>query len=309
MANAGIVTRTDFLKAMEPTLNEVFTAGYDLRGEQYSKVFDMRTSEKRQEEIFEYIGPAEIIETTEGAMYQRVSIEAGRSKTYLHTTFKAEIKVTEEMIEDNLYDQITQAAKMLGIAAKRTVEKKCAAFFSNGFSSQLTPDVLPVFSDSHVVQSPDGSNPTTWDNLLTGSFSSNAIKQMRTLMRKTRDEKGNISPYYMNQLIVPPDLEWVAGELLKSNMLYDTANHTSNVAGQGLELVVLDHLADATSNAATQYFGRDKDMAMNVFFWRVKPTSGFVNEEATGDPIWRARMRFSLGAATPRGLIASTGTT
>ena len=307
--SVGEVSRADFLKAMEKTLDDVFTAGYNLRGDQYSKVFDVRDSRKRQEEVLEYVGPSEITKSNEGGMYQRVLIESGRSRNFLHITYKAEIKVTQEMVEDVMYDRIIQASKMLGIAAKRTVEKKCAEFFWNSITgSEKTPDNVAVASTVHPVLYPEGTNPTTWSNLITDSFSSNAVKKMRSLMRKTRDERGDISPHFMNQLIVTPDLEWVAQELLNSKLLYDTAENATNTVGKGLELVVLDHLADApTPYDEDMFVGRDKEMAMNIFYWRVRPTSGFINEEASGDPVWRARMRFSLGCASPRGIAFSTG--
>jgi hypothetical protein len=302
------VSRNQFLKGMEKTLDDVFMAGYDLKGDQYSQVFDVRTSEKRQEEDLEIIYPSEIETANEGGMYQRVTIESGRTKQYLHLTYKAEIKITEEMIEDVMYAKIVDASKALGIAAKRTVEKKCAQFFVNGFTSELTPDGLPVFSAVHLVDAPEAGKPTTWSNLINDAFSSTAVKKLRTLMRKTRDQHGDLSPHMMDQLIVNSDLEWDAGELLESNLLADTANNAKNTVGRGLKLIVLDHLSDASVNADTIFFGRDGDMAMNKFYWRVKPQTGFINEEASGDPIWRARMRFSLGASSPRGLVASTGT-
>lgn len=307
MPNAGLVERGDFLKAMEKTLDKVYTAGYDLGGEQYSQCFDVRTSNKRAEEVLEYIGPAEVEESNEGGMYQRVTIESGRSKSFLHVTYKAEIKITEEMVEDVMYSQIIDAAKQLGIAAKRTVEKKCALALANGFASERSHDAVSAYNTAHPVLSPAPGNPTTWSNLISDRFTSSAVKKLRTLMRKQINEKGEISPSKMDQLIVGPDLEWVAGELLESNMLYDTANNTKNIAGRGLKLIILDHLQEAGQYDDTMFIGRDSMIAQNIIYWRVKPQSKFLNEEASGDPIWRARMRFSVGIASPRGLAASRG--
>lgn len=308
MSNAGIVARPEFNPiAMEKTLNEVYMAGYNLEGDTYSRYMDVRESEKRQEEVFEFIGPSEVQESNEGGVFQRVTIEAGLSKQFLHLTYKTEIKITKEMIEDVQYGQIVNAAKMLGIAAKRTVEKKCADVLLGGFTSQLAQDGEPWFDAAHPVLSAKGDNPTTWSNLITTPFSSNAVKELRSLGRKQRDENGDLSPCKFSQLIVGPDLEWVAGELLESNLLYDTANNAKNGVGKGLELIVVDHFNDNSTYGPTAFIMRDPAIAMNILFWRKRPEGTVLMEESTGDALYRTRMRLSVGIASPRGAAASTG--
>lgn len=309
MASA-VNSRADYPKLLEPTLRKAFYAEYNLGGEVYSQYWDVQDSEKAQEEIAETIMPSEIPVVDEGGMFARGTLSMGRSKKFVHVTRKLEIVMTEEIQEDNLYKAALSTQKGLAIAMKRTVEKISAVTFANGLTTELTPDGKPVFAPDHTVLLPQGSNPGSWGNVLSGEpFSSVGVKKLKTLMRKQKDENGDTLPHNMDQLIVPSDLAEEAYELYGAPGTYDRADRAGNQVKSGIkDVIVVDHFQDVAHQfASTMYFGRDSRMAMNIFFWRVRPTYKLIYEEATGNIIQRVRCRFSLGFVNPRGLDAAYG--
>ncbi|MBA3993392.1 MAG: hypothetical protein C0469_07680 [Cyanobacteria bacterium DS2.3.42] len=309
MASA-VNSRADYAKLLEPTLRKAFFAEYDLGGEVYSQYWDVQDSDKASEEISETVMPSEIPEVNEGGMFARGVLSMGRSKKFTHVTRKLEIVMTEEIQEDNLYKAALSTQKGLAIAMKRTVERLTAVTYANGLTTELTPDGKPVFAPDHVVLYPQPQNPSSWGNVLSGEpFSSVGVKKLKTLMRKQKDENGDTLPHNMDQLIVPSDLAEEAYELYGAPGTYDRADRAGNQVKQGIkDVIVVDHFQDvAHQYASTMYFGRDSRMAMNIFFWRVRPTYKLIYEEATGNIIQRVRCRFSLGVVNPRGQVAAYG--
>lgn len=305
---AGINSRSEFPQLMEPILKEAFFYEYNLGGEQYSQYWDVQDSFKSKETIVETVMPSKVPQISEGGMYARGEMKMGRTQTFVHMTYKLEIVMTEELAEDNLYPAALNTQKSLAIATKRTVEWLAATTFGNGLLSQIGTDSVSIFNPSHPVLYPQGSNPSSWSNVLAGQpFNSFGIKKLKVLMKKQRDENGDLAPHEMDQIIVPPDLAEEAGEMYGAPGVYDTPNRADNQPKKGLtKPIVVDHLADCTHPfPTTQYFGRDSRLATNIFFWRVKPEYRLIYEEATGNIIQRVRFRCSLNFVNPRGLVGA----
>jgi hypothetical protein len=308
MPPVGVDSRADKAKLLEPTLRKAFFNEYNLGGEVYSQFWDVQDSEKAKEEIVETVIPSEVPIASEGGMYARSHMSMGRSKTFVHVTRKLEHVMTEELSEDNLYKAALNAQKALAIAMKRTVEKVSAVTYSNGLVGELTPDGKPVFAPDHPVLYPQGTNPTSWTNVLANEpWSSTGVKKLKVLMRKQRDENGDLAPHKLDQILVPSDLAEEAEEMYDAPGVYDRADRADNQPKKGVtKIIVVDHFSDATHPyTATAYFGRDSRMAMNIFFWRVRPEYKLLYEEATGNIVQRVRCRFSLGFVNPRGQVAA----
>lgn len=302
---AGVNSRAEMVPLMEPIIREAFFYEYDLGGEQYSQYWDVQDSFKSKETIVETVIPSKVPQISEGGMYARSELKMGRTQVFVHFSYKLEIIMTEELAEDNLYPAALDTQKSLAVATKRTVEWLAATTFGNGLASVIGTDGVVIFSAAHPVLYPQGSNPTTWSNVLPSQpFNSYGVKKLKILMKKQRDENGDLAPHEMDQLIVPPDLGEEAMELYDSEGTYDRADRAAPQVKKGLvKPIVVDHLADVTHQwPATQYFGRDSRLAKNIFFWRVKPEYRLIYEEATGNVIQRVRFRCSMGFVNPRGL-------
>lgn len=305
---AGVNSRAEFAKLLEPTLRKAFFYEYNLGGSVYDKFWNVKTSEKAKEEVVETVIPSEVPAVSEGGMFPREFMSIGRSKTFIHVTRKLEIVMTEELSEDNLYPAALSTQKALAVTMKRTIEKIAAVTYSNGLTSELTPDLKPVFAPDHVVLYPKGTNPSSWSNVLSATpFSSVGVKSLKTLMRKQKDENGDTAPHMMDQLIVPSDLAEEAQEMYDAPGTYDRADRAGNQTKRGIkDVIVVDHFQDVEHAwSATQFFGRDSRLAANDWYWRVKPTYSFVAEESTGNIIQRVRCRFSLGFVNPRGQVGA----
>lgn len=298
-----------FPVGLKEDLDDVFERSFKPKGGyQFEKVFRVEDTDDAYEDDVLIQMPDEVAQVSEGGMFARIDIENVRSKRYLMSTYKSEIKITQEALEDLKYKKMVAAAEGLGKAMRRTLERSCAAFFYNGFTSEQSPDAVSVFNDSHTLSNVlPGAPFSVGDNKLTGVLNASNLKTARTLMHKTPDEHGSLAPCFPNQLIVTPALEWVGKQLKTSANEPGTANNDKNVAADGIELIVLSFLAEAASNADTMWFLRDSEMAMNKFYWRIKPEKEVVREEATGDYLYRIRFRFSRGCSDWRGLVGSTG--
>lgn len=301
----------DFPSALKDTLLDAWQVAFDGEDSQYKKVFNVRESSDNYETMLQFQGPDTIPESGEGQVFERVEIESVREKTFYWVIYKGEIKITREALDDMKYQKIVDGASHIGSAVARTVDSVAAAFFYNGLSgAELTPDGKAVFAADHTLSNPLAGKMQSGRNLGTGSLSIPNLKSARVLGRKTPDEHGSVSPHELTQLIVPADLEDEAEMLRESMLKPGTANNDKNVTGPKIkEVVVLDYLAEAPSNASTNWFLRDPraNKSKNMFFWRVKPEKKIVRDEGSDDYLFRCYMRFGLGAADWRGLFGSTG--
>jgi hypothetical protein len=304
-----LLSSTFSTDVQKPILNDLFDTAWNGKDEVYSKICKVEESGDAYEKDLQMQSPSEISEANEGGMYQRVEIENVRTKTYTHLLYKGEIKISREVQEDSKYKQIYDAVKMLGVAAKRTVERKVAAAMYNGFTSELSPDGGAVFS-SHTLDNPLSGRPTTFSNLGTGVLNAANLKARITNGYKTLDEHGDLTPKHLSHLVVPSALSFTAQQLKAPASAGEpgTANNDQNVVSGAISKVTVSHfLSEAASNADTAWFLLDPDEHMFKFFWRVKPMTELLEEEATGDKLFRVRFRFSVGFSDYRGVDGNTG--
>lgn len=300
---------TDFPTALKNTLHDVFEATWTDEGLQCEKVFDVETSTDAYEDELQIQGPDSIPLSSEGAVFERVEIENIRSKRFTHVIYKGEIKVTREALDDVKYKQCTNAVKKLAEAGVRTIEQAGAANLYNMFTSELSPDGVSVFNAAHPLNNPLATAPsTTGRNLGTGTLSGPNIGAARILGRKTPDEHGSPTPFQLRQLIVGPDLEDVSEAIKGTSQVLGSNNNDRNIPGSKIdEIVVLDYLAGAPTNPDKLWILRDKKKARNKMFWRVKPERKLVQEEGSGDWLYRLYFRLSFGSSDWRGLFGSDG--
>src|ERR1700675_2743769 len=102
---AAEITRDEFIEAMEPTLHEMFTAGFDEEAD-WKQTFVMENSSKRREETVEFTTPDVVVETPEGGPYVRLQVQKTYNASVVHAKFTGEVRITHEFIQDNMYRQI-----------------------------------------------------------------------------------------------------------------------------------------------------------------------------------------------------------
>lgn len=304
----------NFAALLEPKLRKVFYETYQEVPEQYSKIFKMNTSKKAKETDYglgamspwnEFGSSTAAVEgATQMPTVPYTTIPAGLERTYVHKEFAQGFIVERKFMDDEQYGVIEKMSGDLARAGRYKVETDAISILNNGFTTNLY-DGKPLFSDAHpllnnTVVTPHGTGVCS--NLITGALSDTALKNALTLGRKQVDEAGKLVQYQFDTLIVPPELEFVAYELIKSSQKVGTADNDINSIQGRLKIVVMDFLTNSKS-----WFVQDSKRHQLNFFWRVKPEFKKEDEFNSLAQKYRGYMRYSFGASDFRGIIGSTG--
>lgn len=306
---ASQVNREEFIEYMEDTLREVYTVTFE-GGTEWEEIFDVKDSTKRREEISEYTGPDVVIQTDEGTPYQRVQVRKAYTAATVHLTFTGEVKITHEMMRDNLFEEINERVYGLADAMQRKIYKDAMQLFYNGFTTVVTPDGVSLYNTAHTLKfaAAGVTHPNRNDVPLNSDTLFNAIADML----ETKDENGSVCEGYGMgelQLIVGPRLYKYALELVESEKVADSNANAINVYKNKFKIsvVCLALLAEASTIAATQWYLRDKRKAKNIFFYRERPRTWMVKDQNSPSVLYQALTSYSFLQPTWRGQWGSRG--
>ena len=291
-------TSANFQELLEPKFREIFFDAYDEIPEQFSDVFQVKTSKKAKEYDFHMAGTGLWDVKNPGQNINEEDMAKGDEVSYVHTAYAKMIQVEREFSDDDMYGVVEKLPRQLGIGGRATVETTAAAILNNAFSVNGY-DGVPLFSDSHPL-----IKGGVADNLMTASALNDAnLKTGITMMRTNmKTEEGLKMQARAKKLVVSPDLEFTAMTLLQSAGVVGSANNDTNVLKGRLSPVVLDYLTDTNA-----WFLMDPAIAQLIFFWRVKPE--FKQSENFDGMVakYRGYLRFSVGYSDWRGIIGNAG--
>lgn len=297
------ITTATIVDALDANLNEMFQDGLKNWGEEYSKVFNVETSDKQTEKDSYESGFGIMPVKTEGRAATYDTILPGIKQTYTHLTYALGYEITEEAIEDNLRTPETFAKlpTALNRAGIETVEVTAANIVNNGFTTTGF-DGVSLFSSAHpLLQGGTQSNvPSVMADLSVTSLTA-ALTTFETFV----DERGLKKPSKAVMLAIPPALWNVAEELLGSEYKPFVANNEINaITKKDLQYFQWHYL---TSTKAWFLFADKQDTKLK-FFWRVK--MGALRRGTDFDSTnlkHLARMRFSTGYSHYFGTYGSSG--
>lgn len=217
--------------------------------------------------------------------------EQGYKTTYEHTEYARGFTVERKLVDDDQFNVINQFPRKLGIGAMRKQEIDGASVFNNAFSSSFVGGDSVELCGAHPY-SP--SNASTQDNSGTTALSYDSVIATRKLMRSYEDDRGELVPINPGTLLVPPELENTAWEIVNSMNKPGTADNDGNyVRSTGLQVVVWDYLTDANN-----WFMLDSGLASMYLNWFNRVPLEFASDP-TGDFALNARfrgyMRYSYG--------------
>lgn len=308
-------TKTNFGKLLEPGLRRIFFETYDELPEQYSKIYNMQTSDKAREIEWGMGAFGDWTKrTTQLDEVQYKTLSPGLQRTYVHEAFTQGFMVTREMYDDEQYGQINKFPKALARAGRAKVEKDAVTPLKNGFNKDIGGtnasaiyDGQPLFSNAHPLL--DAGVGATSGNLATGALNDANLKLAIKKMRETKDEAGNLVQFVPDTLIIPPALEDTAIRLSKSDLQPGTANNDTNsyLKGKGIQIVVMDYLGAVAGGSDTHWFLQDSKRHELNFFWRKRPEFKWAEEFDNFVAKYRGYMRYSFGVSDWRGLVGSTG--
>lgn len=263
-----------FLTSMLPALDEVIFNKYDRFPPQYTRIFRVLDSKRSIEQTSEITGLGTFVSIPEGDKMRYDQAIPGFSKTYTHDQFGLGFKMTRIMVDDDRFAIINKLASELGRSAKETVEIAAASDFNNGFDAAYAgPDGKALFATDHpLVKSGTTQNNTP---LAAADLDVSSLEVALTDFRRMKDPSGKKIRVKPSGLIIPPELEFVAAEILGGEKRSDTANNTINAFkrrdsfGSFDEWMVWDYLTDTDS----WYISAPKEDTELRFYWRERPNT------------------------------------
>ena len=243
------ISRAQLLKELLPGLNALFGLEYARYGEEHKEIYETETSERSFEEETKLSGFSAAPVKNEGQAIAYDNAQEAWTARYNHETIALGFSLTEEAIEDNLYDSLSaRYTKGLARAMAYTKQVKAAAVLNNGFNSQVTyGDGQPLFSAAHPLISggTNGNTPSTPADLNETALE-NAVIQIAAWT----DERGLLIAARPKKLVVPPALQFVATRLLDTELRVGTNNNDINAIknnGSVPEGYTINHFLTATN--------------------------------------------------------------
>lgn len=299
------ISRAQLLKELLPGLNALFGLEYAKYDEDHKEIYETETSERSFEEETKLSGFSAAPVKPEGNALSYDNAQEAWTARYNHETIAMGFSITEEAMEDNLYDSLSSRyTKALARAMAYTKQVKAAAILNNGFSSAVTyGDGQPLFSTAHPLISggTNSNRPTTGVDLNETSLE-NAVIQIAGWT----DERGLLIAAKPKKLIVPPALMFVAERLLVTALRTATADNDINA---------LKSKNSISGGYAVNHFLTDTNawfLTTDVpngakHFVRVPLSTSMDTDFETGNQRFKSRERYSFGVSDPLGLYGSPG--
>jgi len=221
------ISRAQLLKELLPGLNALFGLEYKRYGEEHKEIYETETSDRSFEEETKLSGFSAAPVKNEGQAISYDNAQEAWTARYNHETIAMGFSITEEAMEDNLYDSLSgRYTKALARAMAYTKQVKAAAILNNGFASAVTyGDGQPLFSTAHPLVSGgvNSNRPATAADLNETSLEAAVIQ-----IAGWTDERGLLIAAKPRKLIVPPALQFVATRLLETNLRVGTTDNDIN---------------------------------------------------------------------------------
>ena len=298
------ISRAQLLKELLPGLNALFGLEYKQYGEEHKEIYETETSERSFEEETKLSGFSAAPVKAEGAAIAYDNAQEAWTARYNHETIALGFSITEEAVEDNLYDSLSKRyTKALARAMAYTKQVKAASVLNNGFSSSYTGgDGQPLFSASHpLVSGGTNSNRLTASDLNETSLEAAVIQ-----IAGWTDERGLLIAAKPNKLIVPPALMFVAKRLLDTELRVATADNDINALkamGSIPGGYTVNHFLTDTN---AWFLTTDVPNGMKHFV-RTPLQNSMDGDFDTGNVRYKSRERYSFGWSDPLGMFASPG--
>ena len=299
------ISRAQLLKELLPGLNALFGLEYARYGEEHKEIYETETSERSFEEETKLSGFSAAPVKNEGSAIAYDNAQEAWTTRYNHETIALGFSITEEAIEDNLYDSLSaRYTKGLARAMAYTKQVKAAATLNNGFSAAYPGgDGVALFSTAHPLVSggTNSNRPATAADLNETSLE-NAVIQIAAWT----DERGLLIAAKPKKLIVPPALQFVATRLLETNLRVGTADNDINALknnGSIPEGYTINHYLTDTNG---WYLTTDVPNGLKHFV-RSPLANSMDGDFDTGNVRYKARERYSFGWSDPLGMFGSPG--
>jgi hypothetical protein len=299
------ISRQQLAKELEPGLNALFGLEYKNYENQHTEIYDIENSDRAFEEEVMLSGFANAAVKAEGSAVTFDTANEAFTSRYTHETIALAFAITEEAIEDNLYDRIaTRYTKALARSMAQTKQIKAANVLNNGFNSSFPGgDGKELFATDHPTQSAG----TLANELSTSAdLSETSLEQAMIDIAAFKDERGFKIAARGLKLIIPSELQFTAERILRSPARVGTADNDLNaLSSKGMlpqGYVVNNYLTDTDAF----FIKTDVPNGMKMFN-RANLKTAMEGDFDTGNVRYKARERYSFGFSDWRGMFGSPG--
>jgi hypothetical protein len=297
------ISRAQLLKELLPGLNALFGLEYARYGEEHKEIYETEKSERSFEEETKLSGFSAAPVKNEGQALAYDNAQEAFTARYNHETIALGFSITEEAIEDNLYDSLSaRYTKGLARAMAYTKQVKAASILNNAFNSQYVGgDGVSLLNSAHPLVSggTNANTPSTPADLNETSLE-NSVIQIAAWV----DERGLLIAARPKKLIVPPALMFVATRLLDTELRVGTNNNDINALknnGSIPEGYTVNHFLTAPN---AWFLTTDVPNGLK-HFERVSLQNSMDGDFDTGNVRYKSRERYSFGWSDPLGIYGS----
>lgn len=299
------ISRAQLVKELEPGLNALFGMEYKRYENEHTAVFTEESSDRAFEEEVMLTGFGAAPVKAEGAGVQYDSAQESFTARYQHETIAMAFALTEEAIEDNLYDRLSaRYTRALARSMAHTKQVKAASVLNNAFNSSFAGgDGVSLCNAAHPTSmGPSFSNtPSTAADL-----NETSLEQAIIDIAGFTDERGLKISVQARKLVIPKELQFTAERLMKTQQRVGTADNDINA---------LRSMGMVPEGATVNNFLTDPDAWFLLtdapnglkMFKRTGIKTGFEGDFDTGNVKYKARERYSFGWSDPRGIYGSAG--
>ena len=301
------ISRAQLLKELLPGLNALFGLEYKRYGEEHKEVYETETSERSFEEETKLSGFSAAPVKNEGSAIAYDNAQEAWTARYNHQTIALGFSLTEEAVEDNLYDTLSaRYTKALARAMAYTKQVKAASVLNNGFNTSGAyngGDGVSLFNTAHpTVGGSTNSNTQSTPTDLNETALENAVIQIAAWT----DERGLLIAAQPRKLMVPPGNQFVATRLLETELRVGTTDNDINAIknnGSIPEGYTINHFL---TDPDAYFLTTDVPNGMKHFV-RTPLSTSMDGDFDTGNVRYKARERYSFGWSDPLGMWGSQG--
>ena len=298
------ISRSQLLKELLPGLNALFGLEYDKYEDEHAEIYETENSERSFEEEVKLSGFGAAPVKNEGASITFDTAQEAFTSRYNHETVAMGFSITEEAMEDNLYDSLSaRYTKALARAMAYTKQTKSAALLNNGFTTFQSGDGVTLFNTAHpTVSGGNNRNRLSTD----ADLNETSLEQAIIDIAAFTDERDLLIAARPRKLIVPPALMFVATRLLETDLRVGTADNDLNAIKTNGSIPEGYRVNHYLTDTDAFFIVTDVPNGMKHFV-RTPMQTSMDGDFDTGNVRNKARERYSFGVSDPLGIFGSPG--
>jgi hypothetical protein len=298
------ISRSQLLKELLPGLNALFGLEYDKYENEHAEIYETENSDRSFEEEVKLSGFGAAPVKNEGSAIQYDSAQEAFTARYSHETVAMGFSITEEAMEDNLYDSLSaRYTKALARAMAYTKQTKAASLLNTGFDTFQSGDGVTLFNASHpTVGGTLNSNRPS----VAADLNETSLEQAVIDIAGYTDERGLLIAARPRKLVVPPSLMFVATRLLETELRTATADNDLNAIRSNGSIPEGYRVNHYLTDTDAWFLITDVPNGMKHFV-RTPMQTSMDGDFDTGNVRYKARERYSFGVSDPLGIYGSPG--